>query len=235
MKKIVALIMVLAMMLSCTAFAEPTLLAEFGDENTVVFNRAVVPESHVTAWQGDWVLVAAYVSEDGIEEFEFEGVEPGFYAVPENAVFMNLEALLDASANDPSTGPIVDQANYWHAHTHDLKGTMTFPEDIDEDGYTLKNTWAEWNNVVRGEQDGDFNYGPAKVSIKGEDDYLYWNAMTGFDWEEIEDFKYIGMNMNGQIIVCSATKNIVTNEKAKIMFAYIFAPVVAEETAEVAE
>ena len=232
MKKIVALIMVLAMMLSCTALAEPTLLVDFGDENTLVYNREVTEASHVTAWEGEWVLVAAYISEDGIEEFEFEDVEPGYYAVPENAVTMTLTALLDASANDPATGPIVDQANYWHAHTHDLSGTITFPEEIDEDGFTVKNTWAEWKNTVRGEQDGDFNYGPAKCSIKGDDDFLYWNEMTGFDFEEIEDFKYIGINMNGQIVICSANKNIVTNEKAKIYFAYIFAPVVAEEAAE---
>ena len=231
MKKIVALIMVLAMMLSCTAFAEPTKLDEFGTDNTLVYNREVVDAAHVTAWQGDWVLVAAYMSEDGIEEYELEDVEAGFYAVPENAVFLNLEALLDASANDPATGPIVDQANYWHAHTHDLKGTLTLPEDIDEDGYTLKNTWQEWKNTVRGEQDGDFNYGPAKVSIKGEDDFIYWNELTGFDFEEIEEFKYIGMNYDGQIVIAACDKNIATNEKAVIYFAYIFAPVVAEEAA----
>ncbi len=232
MKKIVALIMVLVMMLSCTALAEPTLLVDFGDENTLVYNREIVPEAHVTAWEGQWVLVAAYISEDGIEEYEFEDVEPGFYAVPENAVFLNLTALLDASANDPATGPIVDQANYWHAHTHDLDGTLVFPADIDEDGFTVKNTWSEWKSIVRGEQDGDFNYGPAKVFIKGDDDFLYWNEMTGFDFEEIEEFKYIGMNMNGQIVIAACSKNIVTNEKAKIWFAYIFAPVVTEEVAE---
>lgn len=231
MKKIVALVMVLAMMLSCTAFAEPTKI-EFGTENTLVYNREIVDAAHVTAWQGQWVLVAAYMSEDGIDECELEDVEEGFYAVPENAVFLELEALLDASANDPATGPIVDQANYWHAHTHDLKGTLTLPEDIDEDGYTLKNTWQEWNYTVRGEQDGDFNYGPAKVNIKGEDDFLYWNELTGFDFEEIEEFKYIGMNYDGQIVIAATDKNIATNAKASILFAYIFAPVVAEEAAE---
>lgn len=230
MKKIVALIMVLAMMLSCTALAEATKI-EFGTENTLVYNREIVDAAHVTAWQGQWVLVAAYMSEDGIDEYELEDVEEGFYAVPENAVFLELEALLDASANDPSTGPIVDQANYWHAHTHDLKGTLTLPEDIDEEGYTLKNTWQEWNYTVRGEQDGDFNYGPAKVNIKGEDDFLYWNELTGFDFEEIEEFKYIGMNYDGQIVIAATDKNIATNTKASILFAYIFAPVVAEEAA----
>ena len=44
MKKIAALIMVLAMMLSCTAFAEPTLLADFGDENTLVYAREIAYE-----------------------------------------------------------------------------------------------------------------------------------------------------------------------------------------------
>ncbi len=225
MKKFVALLMVLVMMMATAAFAEPTLLADFGTDNTLVYNREITDAAHVTAWQGEWVLVAAYMSEDGIEEYEFEDVEPGFYAVPENTVFLTLEALLDASANDPATGPIVDQANYWHAHTWDLAGKLVFPEDE----YEVKNTWEEWKNTVRGEQDGDFGYGPAKAFFKkGDDDFLYWNAMTGFDFEEIEEFKYIGMNADGQIVICAANKNIVTNEKAKIFFAYIFAPVVEE-------
>jgi len=258
MKKIVALIMVLTMMLSCTAFAEPAKI-EFGDDNTLVYAREIAYEvaedgkdalgntadeantfngaaqclrpiglAHLTSWVGEWVLAAAYISEDGIEEFEFEDVEPGYYAVPENAVFLTLEAAFDASANDPS-GPLVDVANYFHAHCYDLNGTLVLPEDIDEDGYKVKNVWSDWANNVRGNADGDFNFGPAKVSFKGEDDYLYWNELTGFDFEEIEEFKFIGMNLNGQIVICSATKNIVTTpDKAQIMFAYIFNPVVAE-------
>lgn len=234
MKKFLALVMVAAMMLSCAAFAEPTLLADYGTENTLVYNKEITEAAHVTAWAGEWTLVAAYMSEDAIEEFEFEGVEAGFYAVPENAVILTLEALLDASANDPATGPIVDQANYWHAHTHDLAGVLVFPEDLCEDEFTVKSTWDEWNNTVRGEQDGDFNYGPAKTHIKGDDDFLFWNELTGFDFEEIEEFKYIGINADGQIIICSATKNIVNNDKAVIMFAYIFDKVVPVEEEEVA-
>lgn len=237
MKKILALVMAIAMMLSCVAFAEPTAI-EFGTENTLVYDRTVAKDAdgnptgnaHVTAWQGKWVLVAAYIAEDGIDEYDLDA-EEGFYAVPENAVFLELEALLNASANDPATGPIVDQANYWHAHTHDMEGILTLPEDIDEDGYKLKNTWQEWSSVVRGEQDGDFNFGPAKVNIKGEDDYIYWNDLTGFDFEEIEEFKYIGMNMDGQIVIAACDKNIATNEKATILFALVFDKVV-EEAAE---
>lgn len=235
MKKIIALVMAIAMLLSCTAFADKI---EYGTENTLVFDRTVAKDEagnptgngHVTAWEGKWVLVAAYIDEEGIEEYDLDA-EAGYYAVPENAVFLELEALLDASANDPATGPIVDQANYWHAHTHDMAGTLTLPEDIDEEGFKLSNTWQEWNSVVRGEQDGDFNFGPAKVNIKGEDDYIYWNDLTGFDFEEIEEFKYIGMNMDGQIIIVAADKNVATKDNAKIMFAYIFDKVV-EEAAE---
>lgn len=255
MKKIVALIMVLAMMLTCTAFAEPTQLADFGDENTLVYAREIaysetdgdvdalgnatnsgkvpVGYAHVTAWAGEWELVAAYVSEDGIEEFEFEGVEPGYYAVPAGVV-LTLNPLFDESANHPN-GVMADQAAYLHAHAYDLKGTLTMTEEID-DAYELALDFNAWANVVRGEMDADMNFGPIKVSFKkGDDDFLYWNALTGFDWEDIDEFKYIGMNENGQILVCAANKNIATNEKAKIFYAYIFAPVVAEEAAVAAE
>lgn len=257
MKKIVALFMALLMLLGTVALAEPTLLEDFGDENTLVFAREVtyaetdadvdalgnptnsgkVPTgyAHVTSWAGDWVLVAAYVSEDGIDEFGFE-VEPGYYAVAENAVFMNIAPAYDKDASHPN-GVMADQAAYLHAHAYDLVGTITYPEDLDEDGFTVKAAFDAWNYTVRGELDADMNFGPVKVSIKGDSDFLYWNEITGlnFDYDEIDEFKYMGMNENGQLIIACTNKNLVTNEKAKIYYCFIFAPVVAEETAEVAE
>ena len=245
MKKILALVMAVAMMLSCVAFAEPTKI-EYGTENTLVYARDVayaaeaadvdslgnatdmgrVPTglAHVTSWVGEWVLVAAYVSEAGLEEYDLDG-EEGFYAVPENTMILNLEALYDASANDPS-GPLVDVANYFHAHCYDLGGTITLPEDIDEEGFKVKNVWSDWASAVRGNADGDLNFGPANVTIKGDDDYLYWNEMTGFDFEEIEEFKFIGMNLDGQIVITACEKNPVTKPDTDIWFALVFDKVV---------
>lgn len=245
MKKILALVMAAMMLLSCVAFAEPTKI-EYGTDNTLVYAREVayaaeagdvdalgnatdggkVPTgiAHVTAWGGEWVLVAAYVSESGLEEYDLEG-EEGYYAVPENAVFLTLEPAYDASANDPS-GPLVDQGNYFHAHCYDLNGSITLPEDIDEDGYKVKNVWSDWASVVRGNADGDFNFGPTKTTIKGEDDYLYWNELTGFDFEEIEEFKYIGMNLDGQIVITACEKNPVTKPDTDVWFALVFDKVV---------
>ena len=245
MKKSVALVLAAMMLLACTAFAEPTKI-EYGTENTLVYARDVayaaeaadvdslgnatdmgrVPTglAHVTSWVGEWVLVAAYVSEAGLEEYDLDG-EEGFYAVPENTMILNLEALYDASANDPS-GPLVDVANYFHAHCYDLGGTITLPEAIDEEGFKVKNVWSDWASVVRGNADGDFNFGPAKVTIKGEDDYLYWNEMTGFDFEEIEEFKFIGMNLDGQIVITACEKNPVTKPDTDIWFALVFDKVV---------
>lgn len=247
MKKILALVMAVAMMLSCVAFAEPTKI-EYGTENTLVYARDVAYEAeaadvdhlgnptdagkvptgiaHVTSWAGEWVLVAAYVAESGLEEYDLDG-EEGFYAVPANTMYLTLEPAYDASANDPS-GPLVDVANYFHAHCYDLKGNITLPEDIDEDGFTVKNVWSDWASAVRGNADGDFNFGPAKVTIKGDDDYLYWNELTGFDFEEIEEFKYIGMNLDGQIVITACEKNPVTKPDTDVWFALVFDKVVAE-------
>ena len=251
MKKIAALLMALLMLLGTVALAEPTLLAEFGDDNTLVYAREIayeadvvdalgnpanrdgrpVSNAHVTLWAGEWQLVAAYVSEDGIDEFELEGVEPGYYAVTEG-VILNLVPLFNNSANH-ANGVMADQAAYLHAHAYDLEGTLTMPEAID-DAYEFFAKFDAWEyGTVRSENDADMNFGPIKVSFKkGDDDFLYWNALTGFEFEEIEEFKYMGMNEDGQIMVCSASKNIVSNAKAKIYFAYIFEPVVAEEVAE---
>ena len=252
MKKIIALVLAAMMLLACTAFAEPTKI-EFGDDNTAVFIRDVaytaeggavdslgnktnsnkVPTgiSHVIAWAGEWKLVAAYVSEEAIDEFEYEDVEAGYYAVPENAIVMTITPLYDASNTDPlGSGPIVDQGNYWHAHTYDVEGTLTFAEQFEEaEPYTFANKWDEWSYVVYGEADGDFNFGPTKTYFKGEDkDFLRWADVTGLDFEDMEDMKYIGMNANGQMIICSASKNIATNTRAEIYLAYIFEKVVAE-------
>ena len=249
MKKIVALFMALLMLLGTVALADATPLADFGDENTLVYAREVsyadtdadvdalgnatnsgkVPNTyaHVTAWAGEWQLVAAYVSEDGIEEFELEGVEPGYYAVVDG-VILTLTPQFDQSANH-ANGVMADQAAYLHAHAYDLAAVLTMPESIDDE-YQFNADFSAWVYAVRSEMDADMNFGPIKVSFKkGDDDFLYWNAVTGFDFEEIEEFKYVGMNPNGQIVICSAAKNIVTNDKAAIYFAYIFAPVVPAE------
>ena len=235
MKKIVALVLAAMMLLACTAFAEPALI-EYGTDNTLVFDKTVAKledgtptgTGHMTAWSGEWVLVAAYMSEDGIDEYEFEDVEPGYYAVPANAVKMTLEALI--SARNTPEGPIVHDANYWkYVHAMDLEGTILFAEDICDEPYEINTTWKEFSNDIRADQDADMNFGPGKIFLKGEDDYLHWNELTGFDFEEIEEFKYLALNMDGQLVLCSATKNLATNSKAKVMFAYIFEKVVPEE------
>ena len=251
MKKILALVVAAMMLLACTAFAEPI---EFGTENTLVYAREVayaaepgdvdtlgnptdahkVPTgiAHVTAWAGKYELVAAYMSEDCIDEFDLD-VEAGFYAAAVPGIILELNPAYDASANDPS-GPLVDVANYFHCHCYDLKGTLVFPEEIDEEGYKVSAVWSDWNSAVRGNADGDFNFGPTKVNLKGEDDYLYWNAVTGMELdedviEEFEEFKYLGMNADGQIVLIACDGNVVTKpEKAIIYMAYIFNPVVAE-------
>ena len=219
MKKFLALLMAAMMLLSCVAFAEEA-------KDPMEIDRAITTklESH---WVGNWTLANAWIGEEFIDDYGVEGVEAGLIEVKPGAITMTIEALLNHCASDKSLGQIVDQAAYLHAHVYCLGGTIAFADYPDEE-YTIKNEWDEYAYVVRGEMDGDFNYGPAKVNIKGEDDYIYWNDLTGFDFEEIEEFKYIGMNKDGQIVITACDKNIATKEKAEIWFAYIFDKVVAE-------
>lgn len=219
MKKFFSLILAVAMLLSCAAFAEdvhPIFSADPAE---------VLPydyEIHLNDWLGNYTLVAAYVGEEFIEEWELEGVTAGFKAVPANAITVTIAAAMDRTANDPS-GALVDTANYYHAHVLDLFGsTLTIGEEV----YTMINEWDEWpNTVVRGEQDGDFNLGPARVHIKGDDETLNWAAFTGVEIEDMEDFKYIGVTKAGYLVLCYAEKNIAKNDDEPIGYAYIFAPV----------
>lgn len=212
MKKLFVLLVAAVMLLSCVAFAE-----DVDIEAMTTFNR----ESNVTEWEGTWVLTAAYIGEEFAEEYDVE--TSGLLTVVPNAITLEIAALLDASANDPQLGTMVDVASYIHAHTYDLSGTMTISAEIaEEDPYTVKSAWDEWpNNVIRGENDGDFNYGPAKTHVKGEDDSVHFTDITGVEIEDMEDFKYIGMNNAGQIVLCYSDDNVAKKD-GEIGFAYIF-------------
>ena len=219
MKKILALLLAV-MMLPCIALADAATVLASDPEEMMTFDR----ESDVTAWEGNWTLVAAYIGEDYAEEngLETTGLIP---LTVENAATLTIETVLDGSANDKQLGTMVDVASYIHAHVYDMSGTLTFVDAVatgDEAVYTVKTAWDEWpNNVVRGENDGDFNIGPAKTHIKGEDETLYWATLTGVEVEDMDEMKYIGLNTNGQLILCYADDNVAKKE-GDVCFAYIF-------------
>lgn len=215
MKKLFALLLAAVLLVPCFALAEDLLSAD--PEELMTFDRS----SHVTDWEGKWVLAAAYVGEDFAEEYDV--AVTGIIPVKENAATLEITTILDASANDKQLGTMVDVASYIHGHTHDLAGVLTFSADItDDEPYTVKSAWDEWpNNVIRGENDGDFNYGPAKTHVKGEEDDCHWEAITGVEIEDIEEMKYIGVNTAGQLILCYADDNVAKKD-GDVGFAYIF-------------
>ena len=140
MKKILSLVMALAMVLGCFAMAETTSILDADMDELLVLDR----ESSLNDWEGEWVLVAAYITADFAEEYDVE--QSGLLAVPENAATLTITALKDATANDKVLGTMVDVASYIHDHTYDLSGELTFS---DEDSYTVKSAWDEWaNNVI---------------------------------------------------------------------------------------
>lgn len=213
MKKFLVLMLAVVMMFGCTALAESVMEAD--PETVLTFNR----ESHVTEWEGKWVLAAAYIGEEFAEEYE---VETTGMIETKPAITMEISTIEDASANDKQLGTMVDVASYIHGHTHDLAGTMAFVDLGDDEEYTVKSAWDEWpNNVIRGENDGDFNYGPAKTHVKGEDETLHFAEITGVEIEDMEEMKYIGMSNGGQLILCYADDNVAKKD-GEIGVAYIF-------------
>ncbi len=242
MKKILALVLALSMLLCGVAFAEQT--APVTDETAPVTGEEVVLtiwekdvaevvaynyESVIDDWAGKWNLIAAYIGEEYAEDYEVE-CTPGLLPVMENALVVEIELLLDASANDPS-GVLVDTANYYHCHAYDIAGTLTFAagRGVEEaETYTLSSIWDQWpNNVVRGEGDGDFNFGPAKTNIRAEEETLFWAQITGLEIEDMDEMKYIGLNADGNLIICYADKNV-AKQPQDIGIAYIFERVVEE-------
>ena len=215
MKKLFALLLAAVLLVPCFALAEDLLSAD--PEELMTFDRS----SHVTDWEGTWVLAAAYIGEDFADEYDVDVT--GIIPVKENAATLEITTILDASANDKQLGTMVDVASYIHGHTHDLAGVLTFSADItDDEPYTIKSAWDEWpNNVIRGENDGDFNYGPAKTHVKGEEDDCHWEDITGVEIEDIEEMKYIGVNTSGQLILCYADDNVAKKD-GDVGFAYIF-------------
>ena len=220
MKKTISLLLVLLLafvMIGSSAFAEDSIL-EADPDDVLSFDR----ESPVTDWEGDWVLAAAYIGEDYADENSIETF--GILAVPEAAVKMTVKAVLDGSATGSDAGVMVDQAAYLHAHVYDMEASLTFAEEIADEEATLKLPWDGWLFTVRGENDGDFNMGVGKLSKVGaEDKSLYFTKITGVESEEIDDenMKYVGMNENGQLIVCYSDDNMVKKD-GDVAFAYIF-------------
>ena len=156
MKKFLSLLLVVVLMVPCFAFAESILDAD--PEEIMTFDRA----SYVTDWQGEWVLAAAYIGEEFADDNDIE--VNGLIAVPENAVKMTVEAVMDLSATGSLDGVMVDMGEYIHAHCYDMIALLEFDDSISDLLGYLRVPWNGWNYEVRGEQDGDFNFGVGKMS-----------------------------------------------------------------------
>ena len=222
MKKFLSLLLAAMMLVSCVAFAEGILDAD--PEKVMTFDRKVP----VTDWEGEWVLVAAYIGEDYADENDIE--TKGLIAVPEKAVTMTVKAVLDGSATGSDAGVMVDQAAYIHTHVYDIEATLQFDASITEDTAALKLPWDGWDWTKDEEWTGwteGSSYtskGVGKLSkVSAEDKSLFFCKVTGVESEEIadENMKYMGMNEDGQLIVCYSDDNMVKKD-GDVGFAYIF-------------
>ena len=222
MKKFLSLLLAAMMLLSCVALAENILDAD--PEKVMTFDRKVP----VTDWEGEWVLVAAYIGEDYADENDIKTT--GLIAVPEKAVTMTVKAVLDGSATGSDAGVMVDQAAYIHTHVYDIEATLQFDASITEDTAALKLPWDGWDWTKDEEWTGwteGSSYtskGVGKLSkVSAEDKSLFFCKVTGVESEEIadENMKYMGMNADGQLIVCYSDDNMVKKD-GDVGFAYIF-------------
>ncbi len=222
MKKFLSLLLAAMMLLSCVALAENILDAD--PEKVMAFDRKVP----VTDWEGEWVLVAAYIGEDYADENDIKTT--GLIAVPEKAVTMTVKAVLDGSATGSDAGVMVDQAAYIHTHVYDIEATLQFDASITEDTAALKLPWDGWDWTKDEEWTGwteGSSYtskGVGKLSkVSAEDKSLFFCKVTGVESEEIadENMKYMGMNEDGQLIVCYSDDNMVKKD-GDVGFAYIF-------------
>ena len=222
MKKFLSLLLAAMMLLSCVALAENILDAD--PEKVMTFDRKVP----VTDWEGEWVLVAAYIGEDYADENDIETT--GLIAVPEKAATMTVKAVLDGSATGSDAGVMVDQAAYIHTHVYDIEATLQFDASITEDTAALKLPWDGWDWTKDEEWTGwteGSSYtskGVGKLSkVSAEDKSLFFCKVTGVESEEIadENMKYMGMNEDGQLIVCYSDDNMVKKD-GDVGFAYIF-------------
>lgn len=222
MKKFLSLLLAAMMLVSCVAFAENILDAD--PEKVMTFDRKVP----VTDWEGEWVLVAAYIGEDYADENDIKTT--GLIAVPEKAATMTVKAVLDGSATGSDAGVMVDQAAYIHTHVYDIEATLQFDASITEDTAALKLPWDGWDWTKDEEWTGwteGSSYtskGVGKLSkVSAEDKSLFFCKVTGVESEEIadENMKYMGMNEDGQLIVCYSDDNMVKKD-GDVGFAYIF-------------
>ena len=222
MKKFLSLLLAAMMLLSCVALAENILDAD--PEKVMTFDRKVP----VTDWEGEWVLAAAYIGEDFADENKI--AVNGLIAVPEKAVTMTVKAVLDGSATGSDAGVMVDQAAYIHTHVYDIEATLQFDASITEDTAALKLPWDGWDWTKDEEWTGwteGSSYtskGVGKLSkVSAEDKSLFFCKVTGVESEEIadENMKYMGMNEDGQLIVCYSDDNMVKKD-GDVGFAYIF-------------
>ena len=222
MKKFLSLLLAAMMLVSCVALAESILDAD--PEKVMTFDRKVP----VTDWEGEWVLVAAYIGEDYADENDIKTT--GLIAVPEKAITMTVKAVLDGSATGSDAGVMVDQAAYTHTHVHDIEATVQFDASITDDEAKLKLPWDGWDWTKDEEWTGwteGSSYtskGVGKLSkVSAEDKSLFFCKVTGVESEEIadENMKYMGMNEDGQLIVCYSDDNMVKKD-GDVGFAYIF-------------
>ena len=222
MKKFLSLLLAAMMLVSCVAFAESILDAD--PEKVMTFDRKVP----VTDWEGEWVLAAAYIGEDYADENDIKTT--GLIAVPEKAITMTVKAVLDGSATGSDAGVMVDQAAYIHTHVYDIEATVQFDASITEDTASLKLPWDGWDWTKDEEWTGwteGSSYtskGVGKLSkVSAEDKSLFFCKVTGVESQEIadENMKYMGMNEDGQLIVCYSDDNMVKKD-GDVGFAYIF-------------
>ena len=198
MKKLLVMVMVLAMFI-------PTFAMATAEVNPLELNYS----ADSTEYEGNWVLTSAYE------------VENGFLEVPENAA--TLEVKVKVEYNE-----LVDMEAYIHADVNNLQGTLSFSHDeIDVDDYRCSANYDDFT-VADFDAEGVYkSTGAVKFKVRDDDEGVFFDVLTGVEIEDMEIFEVLALNTSGQLVLGYSDDKIERGaDEGEFAYAYIFDKVV---------
>lgn len=195
MKKALALVLALCMMVPFFALAE---------DFDLVLNREVT----VKDYEGAWVLVGAYLK------------DAGFLAVPENAATLEFKTQEEAYKLVDMAAYIHNDVLNLQGFL-----TFTYDKIDQEEPYKVTTSWDNFPDAEVAKDGEMFvEKGAAKTKIRDDDETLYFSVLTGADVddEDMDLMNVIGINAAGQLILGYSEEHIESSKNADAEWEYVY-------------